>query len=178
MVEETMSERELILNAINDRGGERTATKPLFNPLSEQDLWRAFETELNVLGGSEDVVTTCLAIFSISIAIGSGLAAWLAAGRIILLPTLIGAVLLGLFAIDLGWSTLGAQPIDGLDGPHRSVNLGSTPERQAQRSAPHSPCGESAAEERSRDRQAHAASARRGGQTSQRSICDTRPTKM
>jgi acyl-[acyl-carrier-protein]-phospholipid O-acyltransferase / long-chain-fatty-acid--[acyl-carrier-protein] ligase len=70
----------------------------------------------NVLGGSEDVVTTCLAIFSISIAIGSGLAAWLAAGRIILLPTLIGAVLLGLFAIDLGWSTLGAQPIDGLDG--------------------------------------------------------------
>ena len=38
----------------------------------------------NVLGGNEEVVTTCLAIFSISIAIGSGLAAWLAAGRIIL----------------------------------------------------------------------------------------------
>ena len=33
----------------------------------------------NVLGGNEEVVTTCLAIFSISIAIGSGLAAWLAA---------------------------------------------------------------------------------------------------
>ena len=48
-------------------------------------------------------------IFSISIAIGSGLAAWLAAGRIILLPTLIGAVLLGLFAIDLGWSTYAAR---------------------------------------------------------------------
>jgi acyl-[acyl-carrier-protein]-phospholipid O-acyltransferase/long-chain-fatty-acid--[acyl-carrier-protein] ligase len=70
----------------------------------------------NVLGGNEEVVTTCLAIFSISIAIGSGLAAWLAAGRIILLPTLIGAVLLGLFAIDLGWSTLGAPPVAGLDG--------------------------------------------------------------
>ena len=70
----------------------------------------------NVLGGNEDVVTTCLAIFSVSIAIGSGLAAWLAAGRIILLPTLIGAVLLGVFAIDLGWSTLGAAPIPGLDG--------------------------------------------------------------
>ncbi len=70
----------------------------------------------NVLGGGEDVVTTCLAIFSISIAIGSGLAAWLAAGRIILLPTLLGAVLLGVFAIDLGWSTLGAAPIPGLDG--------------------------------------------------------------
>ena len=63
----------------------------------------------NVLGGNEEVVTACLAIFSISIAVGSGLAAWLAAGRIILLPTLIGAVLLGLFAIDLGWSTHGAH---------------------------------------------------------------------
>src|SRR5713101_6255686 len=70
----------------------------------------------NVLGGNEEVVTACLAIFSISIAIGSGLAAWLAAGRIILLPTLIGAVLLGLFAIDLGWATLGASPIAGLSG--------------------------------------------------------------
>src|SRR3954447_17094942 len=70
----------------------------------------------NILGGAEEVVTVCLAIFSVSIAIGSGLAAWLAAGRIILLPTLIGAVLLGLFAIDLGWSTHGAAPIPGLDG--------------------------------------------------------------
>ena len=65
----------------------------------------------NVLGGNEEVVTACLAIFSIFIAVGSGLAAWLAAGRIILLPTLIGAVLLGLFAIDLGWSTHGVAPI-------------------------------------------------------------------
>ena len=64
----------------------------------------------NVLGGVEEAVTVCLAIFSISIAIGSGLAAWLAAGRIILLPTLIGAVLLGLFAIDLGWATWGLSP--------------------------------------------------------------------
>src|SRR5215475_11489031 len=37
----------------------------------------------NALGGVEEVVTVCLAIFSISIAVGSGLAAWLAAGRII-----------------------------------------------------------------------------------------------
>jgi acyl-[acyl-carrier-protein]-phospholipid O-acyltransferase/long-chain-fatty-acid--[acyl-carrier-protein] ligase len=64
----------------------------------------------NILGGTEEVVTVCLAIFSISIAIGSGLAAWLAAGRIILLPTLIGAVLLGLFSIDLGWSLWGVVP--------------------------------------------------------------------
>ena len=65
----------------------------------------------DVLGGTEEVITACNAIFAISIAIGSGLAAWLAAGRIILLPTLIGAVLLGLFAIDIGFSTWGAQPI-------------------------------------------------------------------
>jgi acyl-[acyl-carrier-protein]-phospholipid O-acyltransferase/long-chain-fatty-acid--[acyl-carrier-protein] ligase len=64
----------------------------------------------NVLGGTEEVVTTCLAIFSIAIAVGSGIAAWLAAGRIILLPTLIGAFLLGLFAIDLGWATFGVVP--------------------------------------------------------------------
>jgi acyl-[acyl-carrier-protein]-phospholipid O-acyltransferase / long-chain-fatty-acid--[acyl-carrier-protein] ligase len=67
----------------------------------------------NVLGGDEEVVTACLAVFSISIAIGSGLAAWLAAGRIILLPTVIAAALLGLFAIDLGWSTSGVAPISG-----------------------------------------------------------------
>src|SRR4051794_14537499 len=64
----------------------------------------------NVLGGNEEVVTACLAIFSIFIAVGSGLAAWLAAGRIILLPTLIGAVLLGLFSIELGWSLWGVVP--------------------------------------------------------------------
>jgi acyl-[acyl-carrier-protein]-phospholipid O-acyltransferase/long-chain-fatty-acid--[acyl-carrier-protein] ligase len=63
-----------------------------------------------VLGGTEEVVTAFLAIFSIAIAVGSGLAAWLAAGRIILLPTLVGAMLLGVFALDLGWATYGAAP--------------------------------------------------------------------
>ncbi|MFL6797298.1 MAG: acyl-[ACP]--phospholipid O-acyltransferase [Xanthobacteraceae bacterium] len=70
----------------------------------------------NVLGGDEEVVTTCLAVFSICIAVGSGLAAWLAAGRIILLPTVLAAVLLGLFAIDLGWSSWGAAPITDFSG--------------------------------------------------------------
>ena len=41
----------------------------------------------SVLGATEEVVTAFLAVFSISIAIGSGLAAWLAHGRIVLLPT-------------------------------------------------------------------------------------------
>jgi len=56
------------------------------------------------IGGSEGVVTLFLTIFSVAVAVGSGLAAWLAHGRIILLPTLFGAVLLGLFSLDLGWT--------------------------------------------------------------------------
>jgi acyl-[acyl-carrier-protein]-phospholipid O-acyltransferase / long-chain-fatty-acid--[acyl-carrier-protein] ligase len=58
------------------------------------------------LGGTEEVVTTFLAVFSIAVAVGSGLAAWLSAGRIVILPTLVGAILLGIFSIDLGWTTL------------------------------------------------------------------------
>ena len=82
----------------------------------------------NALGGTEEVVTACLAVFSISIAIGSGLAAWLAAGRIILLPTLIGAVLLGLFAIDLGWATWGVttdagQGVTAVFGTWRGIHI-------------------------------------------------------
>ncbi len=64
----------------------------------------------NTLGGSEEVVTVFLTIFSISIAVGSGLAAWLAHGRIVLLPTVVGAFLLGLFAIDVGLATFWAVP--------------------------------------------------------------------
>ena len=41
-----------------------------------------------VLGATEEVVTAYLAIFSIAIAVGSLLAAWLAHGRIVLFPTL------------------------------------------------------------------------------------------
>jgi acyl-[acyl-carrier-protein]-phospholipid O-acyltransferase/long-chain-fatty-acid--[acyl-carrier-protein] ligase len=61
-----------------------------------------------VLGGTEEVVTVFLAVFSIAIAIGSGLAAWIAHGRIVLFPTLVGALLLGVFALDLGFATYGA----------------------------------------------------------------------
>ncbi len=59
----------------------------------------------NVLGGTEIAVTVCLAIFSIGIATGSGIAAWLAAGRIILWPTILAAALIGVFAVGLGWTT-------------------------------------------------------------------------
>jgi acyl-[acyl-carrier-protein]-phospholipid O-acyltransferase / long-chain-fatty-acid--[acyl-carrier-protein] ligase len=60
------------------------------------------------LGATEEVVTAYLAIFSIAIAVGSLLAAWLSHGRIALFPTLVGAFLLAVFAIDLGLATYGA----------------------------------------------------------------------
>jgi acyl-[acyl-carrier-protein]-phospholipid O-acyltransferase/long-chain-fatty-acid--[acyl-carrier-protein] ligase len=63
-----------------------------------------------VLGGTEEVVTMFLAVFSIAVAVGSGLAAFLSAGRIVILPTVLGAIGLAVFAIDLGWATFGAQP--------------------------------------------------------------------
>ncbi len=84
----------------------------------------------NALGGSEEVATFCLAIFAISIAVGSGLAAWLAAGRIILLPTVLGAVLLGIFSFDLGFATWGLVPaaqglgIADVFGSFRGVRIG------------------------------------------------------
>src|SRR5215470_12943445 len=61
----------------------------------------------NALGGDEEVINAYLAVFSIAIAVGSGCAAWLASGRIALIPTVFGAVLLAVFAIDLGWLTSG-----------------------------------------------------------------------
>ena len=63
-----------------------------------------------VLGGTEEVVTAFLAVFSIAVAVGSLLAAWLCSGRIVLLPTLVGAILLTVFAADLGWTTYGMVP--------------------------------------------------------------------
>ncbi len=63
----------------------------------------------NALGGSEEVVTAYLAVFSVAIALGSGLAAWLASGRIVLIPTVAAAFLLGAFALDLGWLVQGLQ---------------------------------------------------------------------
>jgi len=70
----------------------------------------------NVIGGNEQVVTACLALFSIGIGIGSALAAKIAAGRIVLTPTLVGSVLMGIFALDLGWSSLGREPAMELAG--------------------------------------------------------------
>lgn len=84
----------------------------------------------NALGGAEEVVTVYLAVFSVAIAVGSMLASWLSAGRIVLLPTMVAAVFLGLFAIDLGWSmanvvaTEGGQSIRQVFGTWRGIRVG------------------------------------------------------
>jgi acyl-[acyl-carrier-protein]-phospholipid O-acyltransferase/long-chain-fatty-acid--[acyl-carrier-protein] ligase len=62
------------------------------------------------LGGNEDTLTVYLAIFSVAVGVGSGLAAVIARGRIVLKTTLMGAVLLGVFALDLGVATFGIAP--------------------------------------------------------------------
>ncbi|SFG44862.1 acyl-[ACP]--phospholipid O-acyltransferase [Methylobacterium gossipiicola] len=65
------------------------------------------------LNGSETVVTLLLAVFSVGIAVGSGLASWLASGRIVLLPTPVGALLMGAFGLDLAWTVAHLAPVSG-----------------------------------------------------------------
>ena len=57
------------------------------------------------INADDQVITVFLTVFSVAVAIGSALAAWLCSGRIVLLPTLIGAVLIGAFSLDLAWTT-------------------------------------------------------------------------
>ena len=70
-----------------------------------------------LIGGNEETVTVFLAIFSIAVGAGSGLAAAIARGRIVLKTTLVGAILLGSFALDLGIATLGVTPASLPQGP-------------------------------------------------------------
>ena len=70
-----------------------------------------------LIGGNEDTVIAYLAIFTIAVGAGSGLAAGIARGRIRLRTTFVGALLLGIFAIDLGAATLGAPPVASPQGP-------------------------------------------------------------
>jgi acyl-[acyl-carrier-protein]-phospholipid O-acyltransferase/long-chain-fatty-acid--[acyl-carrier-protein] ligase len=70
-----------------------------------------------LIGGDEATVTAYLALFSVAVGIGSALAAVIARGRIVLNTTLAGAVLIGLFALDLGYAGLGAAPAASLQGP-------------------------------------------------------------
>ena len=70
-----------------------------------------------LIGGNEDTVTVYLALFSIAVGVGSGLAAAIARGRIVLKTTPIGAILLGLFALDLGIASFGAVPAPAPQAP-------------------------------------------------------------
>lgn len=70
-----------------------------------------------LIGGNEQTVTAYLALFSIAIGVGSGLAAVVARGRIVLKTTLVGAVLLAVFALDLGATTFGVAPSMSPQGP-------------------------------------------------------------
>ncbi|KTQ92672.1 2-acyl-glycerophospho-ethanolamine acyltransferase [Aureimonas ureilytica] len=62
----------------------------------------------NGLGGTQSAVTLALAIYSVAIAAGSALAAWLCQGRTTLLPAVLGTALVALFGADLAW-TVGSQ---------------------------------------------------------------------
>lgn len=53
------------------------------------------------LGGSELAVTFFLTVFALSVGVGSALAAWLCAGRVVLLPAVIGTALMAVFSLDL-----------------------------------------------------------------------------
>lgn len=77
-----------------------------------------------IIGGNEDTVTAYLAVFSIAVGVGCGTAAAIARGRIVLRITLVGAVLLGLCALDLGMATLGYHPDQSKQGP--AIALAST----------------------------------------------------
>ena len=68
------------------------------------------------LHGNDNLYIFTLTLFSVGIALGSILAAWMAHGRIILLPTPVGAILMGLFGIDLGFVAMSSPnlPIPGI----------------------------------------------------------------
>jgi acyl-[acyl-carrier-protein]-phospholipid O-acyltransferase/long-chain-fatty-acid--[acyl-carrier-protein] ligase len=58
---------------------------------------------VKLLGGAEKETTVFLTVFAVSIAIGSAVAAWFSAGRIVLLPAVVGSAVIGLVAIDLAF---------------------------------------------------------------------------
>lgn len=70
-----------------------------------------------LIGGNEETVTAYLVIFSLAVGAGSALAAIIARGRIVLRTTLAGAILLGLFALDLGFIFRGDAIASALAGP-------------------------------------------------------------
>src|SRR4029450_7350819 len=66
------------------------------------------------VGGTEGVVTVCLAVFAIGIAAGSLLAAQLSHVRPNLALVPIGAILMGIVGLDLAWAI--GSTVRGTDG--------------------------------------------------------------
>jgi acyl-[acyl-carrier-protein]-phospholipid O-acyltransferase / long-chain-fatty-acid--[acyl-carrier-protein] ligase len=70
-----------------------------------------------ILGGTEGVVTTCLAVFTIGIAVGSLLAARASHGQPNLGLVPLGSVLMGVFALAIGWIAAATEPSAQSMGP-------------------------------------------------------------
>ena len=68
---------------------------------------------LHVLHGEPIVVTIHLAAFAMALAAGSFVAVWLGNGLIVLLPSTIGAALMALAALDVGYHLLGVTEAIG-----------------------------------------------------------------
>jgi len=67
----------------------------------------------DIVGGSEGVVTLCLAVFAIGIAAGSLLAARLSHGRPNLALVPVGAIIMGVVGLELAWAI--GQTVHGTD---------------------------------------------------------------
>jgi acyl-[acyl-carrier-protein]-phospholipid O-acyltransferase/long-chain-fatty-acid--[acyl-carrier-protein] ligase len=74
-----------------------------------------------LVNGSEDVVTMCLAVFTIGIAIGSGLAARASHGQPNLGLVPLGAALMGLCALGIAWAALVVSPAPDPIGPGQLI---------------------------------------------------------
>jgi acyl-[acyl-carrier-protein]-phospholipid O-acyltransferase/long-chain-fatty-acid--[acyl-carrier-protein] ligase len=61
------------------------------------------------LGGDETAVTWFLTVFAVSIGIGSALAAWLSAGRVVLLPAPVATALMAVFCLDAAMLVAGLE---------------------------------------------------------------------
>ena len=73
----------------------------------------------DAMGGTEAVVTVYLAVFTVAVGLGSALVAWLAAGRIALLPAPIGTLLIAAFGLDLALTLDSVSLLQG--GPSLGV---------------------------------------------------------
>ncbi|MBB4198312.1 acyl-[ACP]--phospholipid O-acyltransferase [Rhodoblastus sphagnicola] len=63
------------------------------------------------LGGDEMAVSYYLAAFAVAVALGSGLGAFLCAGRIVLLPAPVATLAMGFFSVELALALNGVAPI-------------------------------------------------------------------